>query len=760
MKKVKFLLFIFSVLLFSNSLFAYGRTVPLSARVQNAEIVFEGKIIKKESFWNDSHSSIFTKNTIKVSRTFKGISTETIEVISQGGIVGNDFEFISHATSFELEAEGVFFCKTFKTKSNDDFLMINGMSGFIIYNNQENEVYTNYKYFTRKQLIYDLSKLVDSREKNPEDVTGVEYSIQNVSLLGNILNFDIYVEGLWGSYDFAEAELFIEYDPSVLGLNIGSSGVLTLSPGVVSSSSNYSLSVNDVNPDKVSIDIKALNTGLALHTITNVAEQLVHIQIVSPTSGNPDIEFDETAMQQLSSYLDANNGVEAFQQVFAIGSISDVGGISLVPQIMSFSPDTVRAGTGDILTIIGTDFGATKGQVKFPNADDGGATYTQTPVGDILTWTPTMITVRVPSQFNGAKPAGTGQFLVETSSGAIANSNTVLEVLFAMYNFQTSINTSNLIFLADDEDGDGMEDGTLGFQVDNTINNNPNAISIVERALCDWNNITNIKWKIDTVSNKNTSADFDSVNLIYFADVSEFIGSSAEATAYTKISGSRIENCQSPGNPINPVPYLREVDIVIREDLTTIPNNPINGGYSFDINNLLPNQMDFYSVVIHELGHVHLLRHAIDDNKLMYWQLPAGTSRQGLSYSEFKGGEFVLAKSDTIVNLGFCPQTISKENICEPNSTNSFLAETSISIYPNPFINQINIHFETVDNIDKLNISLVNIIGQTIKQKNYNILQKGEQNIIVSDLENVPNGIYFLVMKIDDISVVHKILKQ
>ena len=85
-----------------------------------------------------------------------------------------------------------------------------------------------------------------------EDLTGIEYSIKNVSLSGNVLDFDIYVEGLWGSYDLTESELLIEYDPTVLGQNVQSNGVLSISPGVVSNSPNYNLSVNDINPDRVS----------------------------------------------------------------------------------------------------------------------------------------------------------------------------------------------------------------------------------------------------------------------------------------------------------------------------------------------------------------------------------------------------------------------------------------------------------------------------------------------------------------------------
>ncbi len=49
-----------------------------------------------------------------------------------------------------------------------------------------------------------------------------------------------------------------------------------------------------------------------------------------------------------------------------------------IEAIISFSPATTRGGTivpGDFVTITGSGFGATPGDVFFRNADDGGATF-------------------------------------------------------------------------------------------------------------------------------------------------------------------------------------------------------------------------------------------------------------------------------------------------------------------------------------------------------------------------------------------------
>ena len=64
--------------------------VPLSARVQQAEAVFEGKVIAKKSFWNKQHTYIYTANTVEVYKIFKGNFTATqTEIITPGGVIGN-----------------------------------------------------------------------------------------------------------------------------------------------------------------------------------------------------------------------------------------------------------------------------------------------------------------------------------------------------------------------------------------------------------------------------------------------------------------------------------------------------------------------------------------------------------------------------------------------------------------------------------------------------------------------------------------------
>ncbi|HEY5687065.1 MAG TPA: hypothetical protein VIS27_02035, partial [Yeosuana sp.] len=61
------------------------REISLKEQIDNATLVVEGEVISKQSFWNNN--LIYTANTVKVYKVFKGAPVSTIEVITLGGTV-------------------------------------------------------------------------------------------------------------------------------------------------------------------------------------------------------------------------------------------------------------------------------------------------------------------------------------------------------------------------------------------------------------------------------------------------------------------------------------------------------------------------------------------------------------------------------------------------------------------------------------------------------------------------------------------------
>jgi len=55
----------------------------------NATAVVRGKVAAVRSFWNDTHTKIFTETTIAVDETFKGQPGEAVRVVQLGGTVDN-----------------------------------------------------------------------------------------------------------------------------------------------------------------------------------------------------------------------------------------------------------------------------------------------------------------------------------------------------------------------------------------------------------------------------------------------------------------------------------------------------------------------------------------------------------------------------------------------------------------------------------------------------------------------------------------------
>jgi len=122
------------------------------------------------------------------------------------------------------------------------------------------------------------------------------------------LEFDIDVASLLNSKDFYRGEIFIDYNSLTFGTNLASSGRITLTKGTVITAPNYTLSIVDVNPDRMKIIAESTPTSPNnYYTISNLSEELAHVKIdISNLAGSTGIEFEEVQMQGLSEFFDAN----------------------------------------------------------------------------------------------------------------------------------------------------------------------------------------------------------------------------------------------------------------------------------------------------------------------------------------------------------------------------------------------------------------------------------------------------------------------
>ncbi|MBX2931798.1 MAG: T9SS type A sorting domain-containing protein [Chitinophagaceae bacterium] len=161
--------------LFSQALYQ----VDNEEKAVNATLIIEGKVVDKVSFWNETQTMIYTSNKIKVYKVFKGeINTDYIEVITEGGTIG---EYAVHASDLlELvnEQEGVFFCfpniKARKSPTTNKVLfdVYSSSQGFWIYNLYENKAtdpFNTYQGITT--TVYPLLKQLTGQDYVVKDPT-------------------------------------------------------------------------------------------------------------------------------------------------------------------------------------------------------------------------------------------------------------------------------------------------------------------------------------------------------------------------------------------------------------------------------------------------------------------------------------------------------------------------------------------------------------------------------------------------------------
>ena len=792
--------YLFQVLLwlaittFSNSTKAQLYEIPFNQRLDQSSLIIEGKVIETKSY-RGSDGKIYTANKVQAFSVLKGnLQNPKITIITLGGTVGSKRETWTNVLTLSERQMGIFFLTRTNRPLSDKIDDLNNVyevysssQGFLRYSEDKNKVMVAkapFNHYQKNHLIQNIRQKtnqlisISSNETgNPEDLTGVEYSIQNVSLSGNVVDFDIYIEGLWGSYDLTRSELIVEYDPTVLGSNISSNGIIAVTKGTVSNSPNYNLAVGDINPNELSIKIEALNTGLGLYTITNLQEQLIHIQITSPSAGNPDVKFDEVNMQQLSEFLDQNNLPEAFQQVFAIGSVNDVGGGgSSSANITSFSPNIVAAGIGDTLTITGNGFGIGQGgvlppvgsSVLFTKTEQNGATahdWMLPMPGDYISWTDTEIKVRVPSigyedddlsvLTTPTTPAfihaGTGiKAGVKTggNNGTIDTSTTQLYVRFSAHTDAYGIGGLATARSRKLVSRNGISGYDLYFTPSFKTFNGGEGVEAFKRALSTWRCATGVNFRIKELANIPSTYQANACKIDYG---SMPIGVPATQIAYTEIADVSPPCFNSNGTDVW-YSYLEKFDLVFSDTAilnwhTTVDTPAINW----------TNTIDFETTAVHELGHAHLLTHTNNSPNLMHWL--GNEYHRTIPNDDLLGGLYIIQISaiDTIPACQLAMQKVPS-SLCDITTGVWSLTKDEISatFYPNPTTSIINVEINNNDVKGQLKYQISNNIGQLLSSGQL-INKTGTNSINVQDL---PNGMLYFTIYVDGVrSSTFKIIK-
>lgn len=191
----KNLLFIIAIVATIYQLSAQCLMYPvlLSQRVPQSQLIVEGKVIDQQSFWNTEHNKIYTSNLVEVYKTFKNPSAAYIEVITEGGTIGNAKHVFEPTLELEIGDVGVFTLNSnshlsqFGKATYDAYASAQGFIKYDIASNTATEPFNKYLnisttlYTTIEQLTNINHTLI--KYVNPFQINSNVNTAQNIAAI-------------------------------------------------------------------------------------------------------------------------------------------------------------------------------------------------------------------------------------------------------------------------------------------------------------------------------------------------------------------------------------------------------------------------------------------------------------------------------------------------------------------------------------------------------------------------------------------------
>lgn len=800
-------LLIFVVIFIGAFFKLYAQLIPVEINriVNNSEYIFEGEVIRGDSYWNISVDKIYTSYTINISKIFKGnLVCGTVEILTEGGSVGDDSWYLSHNIRLSVGDKGIFACNQSKYEKplNDFYLETNTETldisyrsqGFFRYENygQYIGIYNNFYNFDSLAQVYDAIELLTQlqytdclptvlpsgaanipsnytqkatlfRTKNdierPSILSSLSikqpqqqgtqtntliYEIDSVKTDWQFFEFDVMLSASDNNAYLDNAKAIIQFDTTTFGTYIyTNTGVLFVDRGVVIAdvSTYYSPSVADVDFDKIEIDMVAMSGAQNRFNLSTTPQKAVHVVLATKrcSYGNL-LSFANPATMYNYSYYTASPNDNNIQQFLNIDN-SDTEVMPIYPCISDFYPKTIRAGIGDILTIKGIGFGNTQGIVRLKSSD-AAQNYQNIDSVDYSTpWTDTMVTVKFPSFVYGSNSTysiGTGSIKIKPANAI--DFYTTQQELVVRYGLFSQLQ-NNQKYLSKQVTFDTTNQ-VHRFRVDSELYNNQPALACVKKALCDWTSAIGVPFELDSVLFDTDSTSKNGINSIFFAKFDSLSQSAAMYVANTASFCGSIDESQRS-----------EIDIAISDssywfyDHTGTQNKPAN-------------KLDFYSFILHELGHCLGLIHINDVNSLMYYTdpffppLPFYSRHINIDTNLVAGGNYILQVSQPDSVEGCANVKLQLSNVCNLLISNELPLnqQNTIVLYPNPFETFLDVISEsTLTSYD-----IVTIEGKLIKHQD--IVNREYRYTI--QFEDMPQGIYILKIKTLKNQETFKIIKK
>ncbi|KAB1062052.1 T9SS type A sorting domain-containing protein, partial [Salibacter halophilus] len=631
-----------------------------------------------------------------------------------------------------------------------------------------NGILQNQKY---SEFISASNQKVQGASSGTADIT---YTIENAATTSSngtsYFEYDIYVSSSTDVY-FDNGLVRIQYNTDAFGQNVVGNNKVTAQRGTVTASMGdyYAPSPGDISTDVFAVGVGAELNTYNRYYLTSTPTQLLHVKMeISDCSELPDLQFtDQSTMLTLSMYTNTAGGSNllTFDNITA----TDTENRDLCTMnITGMAPLQVNGGTGDIVTIMGNFFGSTKGTIMMRNADDGGASWIPLDDYDITQWTDNEIKIRVPSTLpinatnpNQLKVPGSGKIKVITQSGSTQQTDTTLEVYYSWRNdFRQNLSKSK-IFLAGvdsvyDENSTNQQLG-YSFIPNPNIANNSNALGCIRKAIDDWVCATEIRWQLDdSVAVISDTSDKNSTIRFGNTGASNILG---QTHVWHRV-------CNDPNN--NTMAFNPDIDI-------TLSNAP-NQNWFYDSTGTQPQPAgtyDFYSVILHELGHGHLLKHVNQTDDLMYYHakidqnnpIPWNERMTYFSLANLDGGQAIVNQSQP-VDFSNCtkhdyPMTPLQKDNCSVSLYTDKLKEpreTDLTAYPNPFERFAKLEFE-LERQANVGLKLYSLDGRLVRSTPARQYTPGQHRMEING-NDLHSGLYIAILAIGSNEYPVKLIKR
>ncbi len=171
--------------------------IELNSKIDKASLIAEGKVIEQHSFWNDEHTIIYTSNKLHVYKLFKGtVVPKEIEVITQGGSVGNKCLVVSDVLQLKKDEKGMFFLNENLQNIHSPFTknilydVYSSEQGFLRYDEAGKTAFAPFtKYNDIQQSLYSLIRKHTGVQERIVDIASKESTgvVSNGTTAGGII---------------------------------------------------------------------------------------------------------------------------------------------------------------------------------------------------------------------------------------------------------------------------------------------------------------------------------------------------------------------------------------------------------------------------------------------------------------------------------------------------------------------------------------------------------------------------------------------